>query len=50
MKCVGVCGLVTQCDKYQLGGNEKAISNECLMVARLDGDVSICISSFGGFG
>jgi len=25
MKCVGACGLVAQCDEYQLGGNEKAV-------------------------
>jgi len=25
MKCVGACGLVAQCDVYQLGGNETAV-------------------------
>ena len=25
MKCVVACGLVAQCDEYQLGGNEKAV-------------------------
>jgi len=25
MKCVGGCGLVAQCDEYQLGGNEKVV-------------------------
>ena len=25
MKCVCACGLVAQCDKYQKGGNEKAV-------------------------
>jgi len=25
VKCVGACGLVAQCDEYQLGGNEKAV-------------------------
>ena len=23
--CFGACGLVAQCDEYQLGGNEKAV-------------------------
>ena len=23
--CVGACGLVAQCDEYQLGGNEKSL-------------------------
>jgi len=25
MKCAGACGLVAQCDEYQLGGNEEVV-------------------------
>jgi len=29
MKCVGACGLVAQCDEYQLGDNERSSTHVC---------------------